>query len=471
MIRLRLTAILLFLCASTFAQFKADVSVDPRVELLSITFRLAGNQEYNDDYAKKYVEDINTWFGSYKSDPLIAYAMKMKQERGVSYDAVMSMATHLSFDGTRFALLKESENNLDKRWIQADTAEFVKKLNAFYLKTNAKAFLAAHQEMYAEAVAKMQEAFKDFDQSWYAQYYGHKPDEAYKIVIGLGNGGGNYGSDVKPVNKQKIVYAIMGCWKFDEAGKAVFETDRYLPTLIHEFNHSFVNQLLPKNNHEQLLEKGATMIYSSVAKNMQEQAYSNWRTMVNESIVRASVVRYMMVHHAPQREITREISEQEGRGFYWTPALVDLLGAYEENKKRYPNFASFYPKLIAFFDETALHIDIIKGDYAAKQPKVKSLLPFENGTQNVDPSVKEILITFDRPLLGKGHSFNKGSLGGDAVPIKKLIGYEQDNQAYRLGVELKPNTAYEFIVTGLSFKSVAGYPMQPYTISFKTASN
>ncbi|TDO20060.1 DUF4932 domain-containing protein [Pedobacter duraquae] len=469
MLKLKLTSILLFLSVLSFGQFKADVSVDPRVELLSITFRLAGNKEYNDNYAKSYVSDIHSWFDPFKADPLIEFATKIRQERGVSYDAVMSMAVNLKFNGAQFSLLKASENTLEKRWTSADANEFVTLLNAFYVKTNAKAFLLAHQDMYADAVGRMQEAFRDFDQSWYAKYYGTKPTEAYKIVIGMGNGGGNYGPSVSPQNEQKIVYAIMGCWRFDDNGKPLFETGRYLPTLIHEFNHSFVNRLLTVGNHEQKLEDSARKIYAAEADNMKDQAYAEWRTMVNESIVRASVVRYMIAHQAAKADIDREVQEQVNRGFLWTPGLVDLLGVYEQNRKKYPDFVSFYPQIISLFNKTATNIDGMKSEYVAKQPKVKSLAPFQNGAQNVDPSIKELVITFDKPLLGKGHSFNAGSLGGNAVPIKKLIGYEQENQTYKLGIELKPNTEYEFIVTGLSFKSVEGIPLQDYTIKFRTA--
>lgn len=69
MLKFKLTFIFVVLVSTfSFGQFKADVSVDPRVELLSITFRLAGNQEYTDTYAKKYVEDIHTWFDQYQTD-------------------------------------------------------------------------------------------------------------------------------------------------------------------------------------------------------------------------------------------------------------------------------------------------------------------------------------------------------------------------------------------------------------------
>jgi len=38
-----------------------NAKVDPRVELLSITFRLADAEEFKSTYFESYVEDINTY--------------------------------------------------------------------------------------------------------------------------------------------------------------------------------------------------------------------------------------------------------------------------------------------------------------------------------------------------------------------------------------------------------------------------
>src|SRR5262249_1702982 len=43
-----------------------DVTVDPRVELLSIIFHLAGNPEYNQAQVRSYADDVTTHFGPFK---------------------------------------------------------------------------------------------------------------------------------------------------------------------------------------------------------------------------------------------------------------------------------------------------------------------------------------------------------------------------------------------------------------------
>ncbi len=66
---------------------------------------------------------------------------------------------------------------------------------------------------------------------------------------------------------------------------------------------------------------------------MKSQAYGNWETMINESLVRASVIRYMIDNNYSQKEINEEILIQRGRKFLWIKELVDLLGNYEQNRQ------------------------------------------------------------------------------------------------------------------------------------------
>ncbi len=69
--------------------------VDERIEILSIVFRLAGNQEYSSAIFKRYVDRINEYYDPFKEHELITFVKKIKNENGIGYDAVMSMAIHL----------------------------------------------------------------------------------------------------------------------------------------------------------------------------------------------------------------------------------------------------------------------------------------------------------------------------------------------------------------------------------------
>jgi hypothetical protein len=62
-----------FLAASqTLAAATVRVLVDPRVELMSVVFRLAGNPEYNQGRIASYVADVDKYFGRFKGHAAVA---------------------------------------------------------------------------------------------------------------------------------------------------------------------------------------------------------------------------------------------------------------------------------------------------------------------------------------------------------------------------------------------------------------
>src|SRR6516162_5780989 len=72
------------------------VAVDPRIELVSLLFRMAGNPEYNQAKVESYVAEVEQQFGKFKQHPAVQLAQKLRNSRGVSYDACMSLAVLLT---------------------------------------------------------------------------------------------------------------------------------------------------------------------------------------------------------------------------------------------------------------------------------------------------------------------------------------------------------------------------------------
>ena len=85
---------------------------------------------------------------------------------------------------------------------------------------------------------------------------------------------------------------------------------------------------------------------------MRCQAYGNAQTMVKESLVRASVVRYTL-RYSGAEAAHRTIQDQQQRGFPWMEALSNLLSEYEAHRDQYPTLESFSPRLVAFFSDYA----------------------------------------------------------------------------------------------------------------------
>lgn len=440
--------------------------VDKRVELLSIVFRLADSKEYSSKKFPKYVDNIEKHFAQYKNHKLIKFIKNKLRKKGVSYDAVMSMAISITEPPKMEPIVPFSKSIPDKRWGKKSATKFLKLLNEFYTDAKCEKFFNENSVIYKTVSKKFMKIYENLDLKWYQNFYGQKPKGEFKIIIGLGNGGGNYGPKIILPNGKEVIYAIMGTWNVDSLGNPQFKMNDYFPTLLHEFNHSFVNHIVEKYHME--LQESGKKIFDKVKDKMNNQAYRYWGTMYAEALVRASVIKYLKDHNSEKRLIENELNKQLDRGFLWTDKLVKELGRYDKNRDKYPTLESFMPEIVKFFNKTASEIDELNKKIDAKRPKVISIQPFANNSTSVDYNIKQIIISFDRELIGRGSSIFKGDKGDKAFPEIRNISYSNDKKKIIMEVKLKPNKEYQFVLTGWSFKSKDGFGMNEYEINFKT---
>ena len=376
----------------------------------------------------------------------------------------MSMAIHLNKNFS--PLVKFTDKIPDERWGKENAQEFVKLLIEFYKDSKSEQFFRANQNLYHEASKRFLPVYKKLNIGWYTTFYGKEPNEKFNIVIGLGNGGGSYGPSIEYSNGQREVYAIMGTWRTDSSGMAKFPVNNYFPTLLHEFNHSFVNYLLEKDTVP--FEKNGKILYKAVENEMRSQAYGNWQTMLNESLVRAAVIKYMKDHDFDKQVIRDEINTQLNNGFLWIKELVSELENYDAQRSRYRTLEEYMPNIAKAYTEYAKNIDTYTKEFDKKRPKVVSISEFSNGDQNVKPSLKKITINFDRQLSGKGYSIHYGNKGKKAFPDIKKISYSEDRKSIIIEWQLESKKDYQFVLTGLAFKTPNGISMKNYEINFKT---
>jgi hypothetical protein len=326
------------------------VSVDPRVELISIIFKLAGNPEYNNGRMASYTSDIEEQFGPYRVHPVVKLAASLRKKYGVSYDAPMSLAVHL--DDTNDLRLRVSleprPGGLDGRWRAEDVQDFLEKARAFARESSFNGFLKEHQPMYDRAVKRLRSLLeKEAHLEWFDDFFGARPGAEFHIALGIVNGPGNYGPHFKLADSEEY-YCILGVWKCRFLGLGEPKFDKtMLPTVIHEFCHSYANPIV--DAHLTQLEKSGEKIFEKVRDKMQSMAYSNWQTMMRESLVRACVVRYMAASEGPNAA-QRQINSEVGLGFLWIPELSDLLAQYEHQRDKYPTVDTFFPNIVDFFN-------------------------------------------------------------------------------------------------------------------------
>jgi hypothetical protein len=131
-----------------------QVSVDPRVELMSIVFRLAGNPEYNKGCVVSYLNDIEKHFGPYRNHPAVQTASDLTKTRGVSYDAPMSLAIHITDTNSLNERVPFDPHpvGLDGRWQLDEVRDFLAKLRQFAKESDFEDFIRAHQALYNKTI-------------------------------------------------------------------------------------------------------------------------------------------------------------------------------------------------------------------------------------------------------------------------------------------------------------------------------
>ena len=359
------------------------VEVDPRVELMSLIFRLAGNPEYSEGRVKSYAEDAEKQFGSFRGHAVVKLARKLHDTHGVSYDAVMSMAIHLT-DAEHVQLrlpLKPWPEGLDNRWRAPDVRKFLAAAQQFVKDSSFKEFIEQHHPLYETTEARMQKLIeKEAHLEWFDGYFGPRPNESFTVALGLlSGGGGSYGPHFRAADGHEELYCILGVWQTDKQGLPEFPRST-LSIVVHEFCHSYANPLIERHWAE--LQASGNGLFERVAgqiRSYSQGAYSNGQTLLKESLVRVCVIRYLRQYEG-EEAARRAIRAEKRNGFLWMQELSDLLGDYEAHREQYPTLEEFSPRLVAFFAVTAKK----QADLAGKRPKVVSMIPV-NGAQDVDP--------------------------------------------------------------------------------------
>jgi hypothetical protein len=325
------------------------VGVDPRVELMCILFRLAGKPEYNQGRVPTYLEEIDRHFAPASQHPAVLLTRQMGSK--VGFDAPMHLAVHLT-DVETLALrlpLKPWPEGLDQRWRSVELQEFLAKARQFAQEAKFDAFYRAHDQFYAETAARARKVLlTDGRLDWFDGFFGPRPGVRFKFVPGLVNGGCCYGARVK-LPQEEEVYCILGVVRCDQDGQPVFTRDE-LEIVAHEYSHCYLSPHF--HGWAKKLKKPGERLYAHVRSRMKQMAYGDWMTMINESTVRAVVVRYVEATQGSEA-VARQVRQEIDRGFLWTEGLARLLGEYDTRRQQYPTLREFMPRVVEFFKSAA----------------------------------------------------------------------------------------------------------------------
>ena len=152
------------------------------------------------------------------------------------------------------------------------------------------------------------------------------------------------------------------------------------------------------------------------------------------------------------------------RGFLWIDELAAGLATYEQQREKYPSLGDYMGRIQTLLEAFVEEMDRVD----ATRPKVLSMTP-ANGATSVDPALKTLRITFDRPMRADGWSFVGG--GSNFPTLTGQPVFDEARTILTLPLELKPAWDYAFRLNGgrfQGFQSEAGVPLNSVSVTFRT---
>ena len=201
---------------------KITIEVDPRVELISIVFRLAGSPEFNDGTLRPYAKAIERQFGDFDNHPVVKMAAQLRNTRLMSCDGPMSLAVHIDRNLRLRKTTEEWPDTLDYRWEKDETDEFLEKLRQFAAETKFDEFFKAQRDIYETGIQSCKDLICSLNlEKWLGDFFGVKQYGDLKLVLGFVNGFYNYGRRFAD-DRTSEKYAIIGMRPFDPANTVMF---------------------------------------------------------------------------------------------------------------------------------------------------------------------------------------------------------------------------------------------------------
>lgn len=440
--------------------------VDERVELLSIVFRLAGAKEYSRTKIIEYSYAIDNYFSQYKNDELIRFTKHVRQKNDIGYDAVMNLAVMIDIDNGRIRLNSTIQKEcMDRRW--GDYYEtFITLLDSFYRRTNFHKFYNDNEKLYSIVEERFEEVTKEIDIDWLENFFGEEKN-SYMLYIMLASTGGNYGPGIKFQNGEEYVYSIISPTTIDSSGIPTFSTSYYKRIIIHELCHSFCNHLVDKYSLE--TTEATARIYKSVKEKMRIQAYGAALTMEYETLVRASVIRYELNHSSDPNIKGKLILYEKSKGFIIVEPIVNILDKYETDSIQYKSLNDFMPEIVKIYNSiTEDDLDRLNRKEPCEGPQIVSC-SIKNDSEDINPDVKQLVVTFDRPM-SNGAGINNGKGGNKTYPeITSIKWNENKNNELIISFNLLPEKKYSMKLRARYFFDESYCNMErDFVITFKT---
>ena len=436
-----------------FAQNPAPVHFDECVDLMATVWRLSGSNEYNRCMVPSYAHEVDSVFAPFKEHPVVKKASCYQQEYGIGYDAVASYGLHITLTESGAIILNDSfleggDISFD-RWPDQQKKEFLEPLNDFYRASHFHDWYSKQEDIHEQFKQAFDAINQQVDYSWFDNYFSPQSGSTFRIVLSLLVGPNNYGCSAQLKDGSTALSPVIGNCHVDENGNASYNANSVLPIVIHEFCHHYCNPL--NDQFWPLMSQSAKKVFKERERQLRQEAYSSAKTMMDETFVRASVIRYMKTHY-PQIDEPALVKEEEKHGFILTQTLCDALKYYEQQRETYVTMSDFMPVYVKAVNDFDLK------QYKKQQKQQAKLnatykVNLKNGAKNVPSGPFLLTIVFSKPMT-EGISLYMIP-GTDFPPFK---GYSwHDEKTLEVSFLLEPSHQYGFIVKGDGFYTKDGH--------------
>jgi hypothetical protein len=298
---------------------RISVGFDPRVELFSILFRIAGNPSYGNAKGP-YLDAVDAHFSAFRDQAAVRDAAALRKDHGISFNAPVDFALHLGTDLRPSVPLSPIPADLDARWKGADIEPFLADVLEFRRVSGFDDFFAAHAPMYRT----IEDGFRVFLRDhpivpWFDATFGARQGATYGVIPGIVTWPMCYGVHTHHPDGSEEVRAVMF---LEQKDGAFTPGDVTLELVTHEIAHTYVNPVIDARFGD--LKDAAAPLFEAEEPRMRAQAYTVPDIMTKESIVRALVVMFLR-DRGDKAHADKTLHEEAGRGFLWTDALVNGL--------------------------------------------------------------------------------------------------------------------------------------------------
>lgn len=310
---------------------KITVLIDPKIESAYLVLEMLYPETgYTQTYDANSMENQKRHFSKFRDHKVFDITLEMF-ENGFNYDAVPSVL-HYYDDNLK---LKENiipnekiiqrAGGYEQIGIYLEALYDFREISGFddYFRNNEDKYQPMLNQAFDHIInTKMEET--------YIEYFGQSIGDV-EIYLSPDS---KHGYGCRNVYEDRVV--LMPTLSVSSNEKD------FLQFLLHEIGHSYVN---PQNEIRPEAVNELAYLYEPIKEQMAKQAYSNWETVLNEHIVRASVIDMMEMIYG-EYVVDELIKEEIEKNFTYIEKILDLLDDYKMNIEKYNNFNSYFDQLL-----------------------------------------------------------------------------------------------------------------------------